>query len=99
MALGQKTLERPDGDRAIDISTTTGSLTRMRANSPADASQRVRIARKLIRFLKSPFGNERDVPSRIGVGRTSHHAGEIGVQPIPVHFFIFEPLQQDGNPQ
>ena len=50
-------------------------------------------------LLKSPFRDERDIPARVRVGWTSHHAGEVGVQPIPVHFFVLEPFQQDGNPQ
>src|ERR1035441_10721012 len=71
----------------------------MRADAAADACQRVGIAGKLVCFLKAPFRNERYVPARVRMGWTSHHAGEVGVQPIPVHFFVFEALQQDGNPQ
>ena len=97
--LRQKALERPYCDGAIDIPAATGSLTGMRANPAADACQRVGIAGKLVSFLKSPFRDERDIPARVRVGWTSHHAGEVGVQPIPVHFFVLEPFQQDGNPQ
>src|ERR1019366_1315148 len=96
--LGQKTLERADCNRAIDISTATGSFTGMRTNPAADARQRVRIAGKPVSFLKSPFRNERHVPARVGMGWASHHAGKVGVQPVPVHFLVLEPLQQDGNP-
>jgi len=97
--LGQKTLERPDCDRAINFSTTAGTFTRMSTNPAADASQWVRVAGKLVRLFKSPFSNERNVPARVGMGWTCHHAGEIGIQPIPVNFLVFEPFQQDGNLQ
>jgi len=95
----QKALESTDCNWAIDISTATGSFTRMRTDSAADARQRVGIAGELVSFLKSAFRNERDVASCVGVGWTSHHAGKVGVQPIPVYFLVFEPLQQDGNPR
>jgi hypothetical protein len=69
----------------------------MGANPAADTRQRIGIAGKFVSFLKSPFRNERDVPARIGVGWTRHHAGKVGVQPIPVHCLFFEALQHDGG--
>ena len=87
------------GASQVNYTTTTGRFAGMRANPAANTRQRVGIAGKLVCFLKSPFRNERDVPARVRMGRTSHHAGEVGVQPIPVHFFVFEPLQQDGSPE
>jgi hypothetical protein len=96
MPLGEKTLESSDGNGTINVSAATSSLTRMSANPAADAGQRVGIAGKFISFLESPFSNKGDVASCVGVGRTSHHAGEIGVQPIPVDLFVFVPFQQDG---
>jgi hypothetical protein len=71
----------------------------MGANPAADTRQRIRIAGKLVSFFKSPFRNEFDVPACVRVGRTSHHAGKVGVQPIPVHFLVFEALQHDNSPQ
>jgi hypothetical protein len=97
--LRQKTLESTYRDGTINISTTTGSFARMGTHSATDARQRVGIAGELVSFLKSPFRNQGHITSRVGVGRTSHHAGEIGVQPIPVDLFVFVPFQQDGVPR
>jgi hypothetical protein len=96
--LGQEPFERSDRDRTIDFSTTAGVFTRMSTNPAADARQRIGVAGNLVCVLKSPFSNERNIAARVGVGWTSHHAGEIGIQPIPVDFLVFEPFQQDGNP-
>jgi hypothetical protein len=70
----------------------------MSTDPAADARQWIRIAGKLVGFLKSAFRNERDITSSVGVRRTSHHAGKIGVQPIPIDFFVFVPFQQDTYP-
>ncbi len=99
MPLRKETLERADGDRAIDVSTAAGGFTGVSTNSAADARQRVRIAGNFVRFFKPPVRNKRDVPARIGVGWTSHHAGKIGVQPIPVNSLVFEPFQHVAVPQ
>src|ERR1019366_7456494 len=63
--LRQKTLESPYGDGAIDIPTATGGFTRMRANSAADARQRIGIEGKFVRFLKSAFRNQGDVAAGV----------------------------------
>src|SRR5260370_29570513 len=97
VSLSQKTLEGPYCDGPIDISTATGSFTGMSTYPAANARQRVRITGKLISFLKSPFRNESDVAARVGVGWTSHHAGKVGIQPIPVHSFVFLAFQHDGG--
>src|ERR1022692_2563218 len=64
--LGQETLESPYRDGAIDVPPATGSFTGMSANPSADARQRVRIAGKLVSFLKSPIRNERHITPRVG---------------------------------
>jgi hypothetical protein len=64
----------------------------MRTHAAADARQRVGIAGKLVCFLKSPFGYERYVTARVGVGGASHHARKVGIQPILVNFLVFEAL-------
>src|SRR5450631_4613769 len=69
----------------------------MSTNPAADARQRVGIAGKLVSFLKASLRNERYITPRVGVRRTSHHAGKVGVQPIPVDFFVFVPFQQDSG--
>lgn len=94
--LSQKTLESPYRDRPVNVATATGSFTGMSTNSAADARQRVRIAGKLVSFLEAPFGYQSHIPARIGVGGTSHHAGKVGVQPIPVYPRVFVAFQQDG---
>jgi hypothetical protein len=57
----------------------------MSADAPANAGQRVRPARVPVGLFESPFGNQSNVPPGISVRRTSHHAGEVGVQPILIH--------------
>jgi hypothetical protein len=69
----------------------------MRANSAADARQRVRIARQSVRFFKSPLCDQANISSGIRMRRTGHHAGEIGVQPIRVNLLVFESLQHRGT--
>ena len=46
--------------------------------------QRIGVARETIGFFEAPFRNQRHIAAGIGVRRTSHHAGEVGVQPIPI---------------
>ncbi len=62
----------------------------MSADASADAGQRVGIAGEAVSFLKTAFRNQRNVPPGIGMSGTSHHAGEIGIEPVPIHRFIDE---------
>ncbi len=91
--LGEKTLQRADGNGPIDLAAAAGSFARMRADPPADAGQRIRVARQPVCFFKAALGNQAHVASGVGVCRAGHHAGKVGVQPIPVDFFVFESLQ------
>lgn len=79
VALREKTLESPYRDGAIDIPATSGGFTGMSTNPAADTRERIRIAGKLVSFLKAPFRNERNVTPRVGVGGASHHAGKVGI--------------------
>src|SRR5689334_1624429 len=90
MPLGKKTLERADLNWLVDFAAAAGALTRMSANAPADAGQGIGIAREAIGFFEPSFRNQRDVPSGVGVGRAGHHAGKVGVQPIPAYRFVFK---------
>src|ERR1700739_4234041 len=82
IALGQESLERANRDGLIDLSTTTSGLARMSAYATTNRSQWIRIAGKLISFFESPFRDHPHISAGIRVGRTGHHAGEIGGQPI-----------------
>src|SRR5438309_6645408 len=93
IALGEKPLQPANGDGFVDFSATTGSLARVCANASTDGSQRIRLAREAIGLLEVPFTNQFYIPSGIGMSGTSHHAREVGVQPVPIHSLVFESLQ------
>ena len=88
VSLGQKALERTDRDWPVDLSATAGGLAGMRAYAAADAGQWIGFTGKLIGFFKSTFRDQRDIAARVGVRGTGHHAGKVGVQPIPVHLLV-----------
>src|SRR5262249_44059993 len=67
VALGGKSLERPDGDGLIVVTTPAGGLAGSAANPPADASQRI-----------GPAGNQISLPVIAGRDRP-HIAPGIGV--------------------
>ncbi len=77
--LGQESLQGANGNRAIDVATSAGGFTRVGTNSSTDRSKRIRLPRQPVSFLKPSLGDKRHVASGIGVRRTRHHAGEIGV--------------------
>ena len=47
-------------------------------------------------FFELALGNQRNIASRIGVRGTGHHAGEVGVQPVPVNLLVDESLLHEG---
>ena len=55
--LGEKTLQRPDGNGSVDLSAAAGSFAGVRTDSSADAGQRIGIARDAIGFFESALGN------------------------------------------
>src|ERR1035437_9123227 len=69
----------------------------MRADSPADARQGIRLARQAIGLFEPPLGNQANVASGIGMGRAGHHAGKVCMQPIPVDLLVFKSLQHCGT--
>ena len=89
VALGQKSFQRADRDRAIDFAAATRSLARMSADSAADRSKGIGIARKPVSFFKPAFRDEAYVATRVSVSGARHHAREVGVQPIAIDFFVF----------
>ena len=95
--LGEKTLESTNGNGTVNLAAAAGGLARMRAHSSADAGQRIGIARDSISFLEAPLGDQADIAASVGVCRTSHHAGKVGIQPIPIHFFVFVAFEHDGG--
>ena len=97
MTFRQEALERSYGNRSIDLASPAGSFTRMSANPATDAGQRIGGAGESIGLFESSFRDQADVAPRIGVSGTRHHAGEVGIQPVPIDLFIFIALQHDAN--
>jgi hypothetical protein len=91
----KKTLQRTDGDWPVYFAAAASGFAGMCTNAPADGSQRVRIAGKPVGLFKPSLRDQTDIPAGISVRRAGHHAGEIGVQPVPVNFFVFVSLQHD----
>src|SRR5208283_1703315 len=95
--LGKKALESANGNWPVNLTPTACGFARMRANSPADAGQRVGIAGDAVGFFEAAIGNQSNIASSVGVCRTGHHAREVGIQPVPVDLFIFVSLQHAGT--
>ena len=74
--LGQEAFQCADRNRPVDFAAAASRLAGMRTDSPANAGQRIRVARKAIGLFKASFGNQADVASGIGMRRTRHHARE-----------------------
>src|SRR5262249_25327756 len=55
VTLGQKPLQRSNGNRQIEIAAPTRGFARMAANSAADRSKRIGDSRVSVRFLVSPL--------------------------------------------
>ena len=69
----------------------------MGANPSANARQGIGLPRQTIGFLESSFRNEPDVASSVGMCRTSHHAGEIRMQPIPIDPLVSESFEHGST--
>ncbi len=95
--LGEKSLQRADGNGPVDFAAAAGGFAGMRADASADAGQRIGLARQSIGLFEAALGNQADVASGVGMRRTGHHAGKVGVQPIPVDLLVFESLQHCGT--
>ena len=96
VALGKKALERADRDGLIDLAAAAGCLAGMSADASADAGHGIGLARYAVGFFKLTLGNELHIAAGIGVRGTGHHAGEVGVQPIPVNLLVDESLLHEG---
>src|ERR1035438_294129 len=68
----------------------------MSTDPSADAGHGIWLACNAIGLFKLALCNELDIASGIGVRGTGHHAGKVGVQPIPVNLFIDKALQHAG---
>ena len=93
--LRQKAFECADLNWFVDLAAPTGALTRMSADSPADAGQGIGIASEAVCFLKPAFRDQCYVAPGISVGRARHHAGKVCVQPIPVHRLVLKTFLHD----
>src|SRR5579875_732374 len=90
VAFRQESLQRANGNRTVDLPAPACGFTGVRADTPADAGHRIGIAGEAVGFFEAPFRDQRYVPPSVGVRRTSHHAGEVGVQPLPINLFLSE---------
>src|SRR5690242_9567509 len=88
ISLGEKTLERPDGDGLVDFAAAAGRFAGVSADAAADARHGVGVARVTVRFFKAPLGNQRDVAPGVGPRRARHHARKVAVKPVAVDFLI-----------
>ena len=95
--LGKKTLQSADRNGPVNFSAPAGGLARMRAHSSADAGQRIGLPRDPISFFEAALSDQADVAPGVGVRRAGHHAGEVGVQPVPVDLLVFVALQHEGT--
>src|SRR5208337_122396 len=93
VSLGEEALERADRDRLIDLAAAARRLAGMSADASADAGHWIGPARIAICLFKLTLCNELNIAAGIGVRGTGHHAGEVGVQPIPVNFLVDKALQ------
>ena len=48
-------------------------------------------------LFKFALGNERNITAGIGMRGTGHHAGEVGVQPIPVNLLVDKAFEHPGT--
>src|SRR4029077_14606113 len=86
-----------NGNGPVDFTAAARGFARMRAHSPANAGQRIRLARESVGLFESALGNQANVASGVGVGRAGHHAGEVCVQPIPIDLLVFESFQHSRS--
>src|SRR5215471_1202599 len=85
--LGQKPLQRADGNRQIEISSPARRLARMATNSAAYGCKRIGDSRVSVRLLVTSLCDQRHVPSGLGVDWTCCHAREIRFEPIEIDKF------------
>jgi len=93
--LGEKAFECADLNRTINLASPAGCLARMSADASADAGQWVGIPRESVSFLETAFRDQRYVPPGVRMSRASHHAREVGIQPVPIHRFIDKSFLHD----
>ena len=96
VSFGKKALERADRDRLVDLAAAACGLAGMSADASADAGHGIGFARDAIGLFKLALRNQRNIAARVGVRGASHHAGEVGVQPIPVNLLVDKSLQHAG---
>ena len=96
VAFGEEALECADGDGFVDFTTAAGGLAGMGADAAADAGHGIGLAGVAVGLFEVAFGDEFDVATCVGMGGAGHHAGKVGIEPIPVHLFIFEAVRHAG---
>jgi hypothetical protein len=96
VSFGEKSFKRSYRNRLVDFSATACSLAWMSAHASANAGHRIGLARSEIGSFEVAFRNLGNIAARIGVRGAGHHAGKIGVQPIPVNLLVDEPLLHES---
>ena len=95
--VGDKSLERSDGNRRIDIAAATRRLAGRATNPPADRSQRIRAPRDQISVFKAPFGNGTNIAAGVGVDRAGVLALDLPLPIVDVGNFDFDAVTFHGQ--
>jgi len=69
----------------------------MRTDTAADAGHWIGLTRSPIGLFKFAVGNQRYITACIGMRGAGHHAGKVGVQPIPVNLLVDKAFEHTGT--
>src|SRR5579883_2844935 len=83
-SLGHEALQRPDGNRSVELPATARTLARVPAHTAADGCEWIGGAGVAVGILIAPLCNQRYVPSGLCVDGTRRHAREVGFQPLQI---------------
>ena len=84
-ALGHEPLQRPDGDRGVQLAAPADALARRRADPPADRGEGVRLPRDRVGLPETSLRDQRDVLAGLRVDRARLPAGEVPFEPVAAH--------------
>src|SRR5271156_6447313 len=87
MALGDETLQSSVGKSRAKLAASTGCLARMPTDTATDGSEGIGDPSVAVRFLVPPLGDQRHVPSGLGVDWTRLHARKVRFQPFKIDEF------------
>ena len=85
MPLHEEALHGPDGQRAVDITAPTGTLTRRGADVRAHGRHGIGLARKDVTLLEASLCREVQVAAAVGAHGARFLALDVALQPGCVH--------------